>query len=118
MVKLNLDEEEKLPPFEIIRDGKEYSYDALVLSFRFHDYKETKNPVETAEKLSDILAIEGLAPFESMLILQKFGEFMKEQEEILKKVFGRLPFSTITTESPQSNTENSEVASSSDSSVT
>ena len=101
---LNLDEEEKLPNFEFTHQGKLISIDPLAFAFKTREIEGTEDPEKVRDVINEVLGL-SLTAYEVTLLLVKYRELMESKQELLKNVFGRLPSSPPTTDSPPSNPE-------------
>lgn len=96
---LNVDEQPKLPRYELKVGGETKSYDSLILGYGLKGLEGIEDPSRIQATVNSVFAVE-VDSFTASVILKDFFDFAeRELEEPLKNVFGRELFSTTTTDS-------------------
>ncbi len=103
---LDLNEQETVPRYELkLTDGATKSYDTLLLSYQLRTLDAEGDPAKICDVVNKIFEID-VDSFAALAILYNFTTFAEENlEGPLKKVFGREPFSTTSTDSRPKNVE-------------
>lgn len=112
---LDLNEQPKLPPFELkTTTGETKSYDTLLISYALRSLDAEQDPAAIQTTVNRVFEVD-VDAWTAMVILKEFTDFAEEHlEEPLKKVFGRELYSATSTDSPQPSSKDSNPQSSSD----
>lgn len=112
---LDLNEQPQIPKYELkLLDGTVKSYDPVLLSFELRALDGEKDPAKIQAIVNGVFAID-VDALAAMVIVKDFTAFSEEHlEGPLKKVFGAVPSSAISTGSAPENSENSSQPSISD----
>lgn len=105
---LDLSTQVTLPRYELkLANGEVKSYDPILIGYKLQDLEGESEPEAIQQSINTIFELQ-VDAFQALQILENFTAFTAEHlEEALKKVFGREPSSTTTSDSRPENSENS-----------
>lgn len=103
----DLDAAEKLPEYEVKFKDKVHTYDTvLIVQAMAEKVTGVTDPGKLRDIVSEIFSLKLSTP-EALALLHDFEAFSAQWEGLLKKLFGRTPSSSTTTDSVLSNASDS-----------